>query len=40
MLAASVRGLLDIVKEAIEKGANVNNQHLDRVSYRLPYYNN
>ena len=33
MLAAAVRGLVDIVKEAIEKEANVNNQHLDSVSY-------
>ena len=33
MLAAAVRGLVDIVKEAIEKEANVNNQHLDEVSY-------
>ena len=35
MLAAAVRGLRDIVKEAIEKEANVNDQHLDRVSYTL-----
>ncbi|XP_041347020.1 serine/threonine-protein kinase TNNI3K-like, partial [Gigantopelta aegis] len=30
MLAAAVRGLRDIVKEAIEMEANVNDQHLDR----------
>ena len=35
MLAAAVRGQVDIVKEAIDKKANVNDQHLDRVSYAL-----
>ena len=35
MLAAAVRGLVDIVKEAIEKKASINDQHLDRVSYIL-----
>ena len=33
MLAAAVKGLVDIVKEAIKKEANVNDQHLDTVSY-------
>ena len=35
MLAAAVKGLVDIVKEAIEKKANVNDQHLDEVSYTV-----
>ena len=35
MLAAAVRGLRVIVKEAIEMEANVNDQHLDSVSYTL-----
>ena len=35
MLAAAVRGLVDVVKEAIEKNANVNGQDTDDVSYDL-----
>ena len=35
MLAAAVRGLVDMVKEAIEKNADINDQHLDKVSYYL-----
>ena len=33
MLAAAKRGLLDIIKKAIQKGANVNCQDKDVVSY-------
>ena len=35
MLAAAVYGLVDIVKETIQKNANVNYQNKDGVSYRL-----
>ena len=36
MLAAAVRGLVDIVKEALKKGANINGQTLF-VSYTYYY---
>ena len=35
MLAAAKRGLVDIVKETIQKKANVNYQNKDGVSYHL-----
>ena len=35
MLAAAARGLVDIVKETIQKKANVNYQDKDGVSYYL-----
>ena len=35
MLAAAERGLVDIVKETIQKKANVNYQNKDGVSYYL-----
>ena len=35
MLAAAERGLVDIVKETIQKKANVNYQDKDGVSYYL-----
>ena len=35
MLAAAERGLIDIVKETIQKKANVNYQNKDGVSYYL-----
>ena len=35
MLAAAVKGLVVIVKEAINMKANINDQHLDEVSYTL-----
>ena len=35
MLAAAERGLVDIVKETIQKKANVNYQDKDGVSYIL-----
>ena len=35
MLAAAARGLVDIVKETIQKKANVNYQYKDGVSYYL-----
>ena len=35
MLAAAARGLVDIVKETIQKETNVNYQDKDGVSYHL-----
>ena len=35
MLVAAYRGLVDIVKETIQKKANVNYQEKDKVSYHL-----
>ena len=35
MLAAAVRGLVDIVKRALKKNANVNAKEQDFVSYTL-----
>ena len=35
MLAAAARGLVDIVKETIQKETNVNYQDKDEVSYYL-----
>ena len=35
MLAATVRGLVDIVKEILKKNANVNTKEEDFVSYTL-----
>ena len=35
MLAAAVRGLVDIVEETLKKNANVNAKEQDYVSYTL-----
>ena len=40
MLAAADKGLVDIVKETIQKKANVNYQDKDGVSYYLIIMNN